>query len=327
MEFLQVKNISRQENGNPAAREIRFVQQHHQKIAIAGETGSGKSTLLKIIAGLAQAESGEVRFEGVRVEGPAEKLIPGHPGIAYLSQQYELPNNMWVEEVLSYADELPPGEAAILYATCRIDHLLKRRTNQLSGGEKQRIALARLLTRSPKLLLLDEPFSNLDLIHKRILKTVIKDIGDKLGTTCMLASHDPLDTLSWADEIIVIREGQIIQQGPPAIVYSQPLNEYVAGLFGAYNLIPASSVAAFEKLSGIKQNGKSLFFRPEDIKVMKKKGHTAAGIVTGISFMGGYYEAGISVNGVDLIARMMEQELTVGEEVEISLNAKKVWEW
>ncbi|MGN6293809.1 MAG: ABC transporter ATP-binding protein [Chitinophagaceae bacterium] len=327
MEFLQVKNISRQENGNPAAREIRFVQQHHQKIAIAGETGSGKSTLLKIIAGLAQAESGEVRFEGIRVEGPAEKLIPGHPGIAYLSQQYELPNNMWVEEVLSYADELPPGDAATLYATCRIDHLLKRRTNQLSGGEKQRIALARLLTRSPKLLLLDEPFSNLDLIHKRILKTVIKDIGDKLGTTCMLASHDPLDTLSWADEIIVIREGQIIQQGPPAIVYSQPLNEYVAGLFGAYNLIPASSVAAFEKLSGIKQNGKSLFFRPEDIKVIKKRGHTAACIVTGISFMGGYYEVGIRVDGVDLIARMMEQELTVGEEVEISLNGKKVWEW
>lgn len=327
MEFLQVKNISRQENGNPAAREIHFVQQRYQKIAIVGETGSGKSTLLKIIAGLAQAESGEVRFEGIRVEGPAEKLIPGHPGIAYLSQQYELPNNMWVEEVLNYADELPPGEAAILYATCRIDHLLKRRTSQLSGGEKQRIALARLLTRSPKLLLLDEPFSNLDLIHKRILKAVIKDIGDKLGTTCMLASHDPLDTLSWADEIIVIREGQIIQQGPPATVYSRPLNEYVAGLFGTYNLIPASSVAVFEKLPGIKQNGKSLFFRPEEIKIMKKKEHTVTGIVISISFMGGYYEAGIRVDGVDLTARMIQPELAIGEEVEISLNENKVWEW
>lgn len=325
MEFLQVKGISRQENGNPAAREIHFVQQRHQKIAIAGETGSGKSTLLKIIAGFAQAESGEVRFEGIRVEGPAEKLIPGHPGIAYLSQQYELPNNMWVEEVLNYADDLPPGEAAVLYATCRIDHLLKRRTNQLSGGEKQRIALARLLTRLPKLLLLDEPFSNLDLIHKRILKSVIKDIGDKLGTTCILASHDPLDTLSWADEIIVIREGQIVQQGPPAIVYRQPLNEYVAGLFGPYNLIPVSSVQEFEKLPGIKQNGKTLFFRPEDIKIMKKKGHTVTGSVISISFMGGYYETGIRVNDVDLIARTIQSELVVGEKVEISLDGRMVW--
>lgn len=325
MEFLQVKGISRQENGNPAAREIHFIQQRHQKIAIAGETGSGKSTLLKIIAGLAQAEAGEVRFEGIRVEGPAEKLIPGHPGIAYLSQQYELPNNMWVEEVLNYADELPPGEAAILYVTCRIDHLLKRRTNQLSGGERQRIALARLLTRLPKLLLLDEPFSNLDLIHKRILKAVIKDIGDKLGTTCMLASHDPLDTLSWADEIIVIREGQIVQQGPPSIVYRQPLNEYVAGLFGAYNLIPASSAAIFEKLSGTKPNGKTLFFRPEDIRIMNKSGHTVTGTVVSVAFMGGYYETGIKVEGVDLIARTIQSELVVGEMVEIILNRKGIW--
>ncbi len=325
MEFLQVKSVSRQENGNPAAREIQFEQQRHQKIAIAGETGSGKSTLLKIIAGLTQAESGEVRFEDIRVEGPAEKLIPGHPGIAYLSQQYELPNNMWVEEVLNYADELPPGEAALLYATCRIDHLLRRRTNQLSGGEKQRIALARLLTRSPKLLLLDEPFSNLDLIHKRILKTVIKDIGDKLGTTCMLASHDPLDTLSWADVIIVIREGQIVQQGAPSIVYRQPLNEYVAGLFGAYNVIPASSVAIFEKLPGIKQNGKDLFFRPEDIKIMKKSGRTVAGTVVSISFMGGYYETEIKVDNIHLIARTIQSELVVGDAVEISLNGKMGW--
>jgi ABC-type sugar transport system ATPase subunit len=327
MEFLKVTGISRQENGNQAVKNIHLTQQEHQKIAIAGETGSGKSTLLKIIAGFAQAESGEVRFEGVRVEGPAEKLIPGHPGIAYLSQQYELPNNMWVEEVLNYADELPEGEAALLYATCRIDHLLKRRTNQLSGGEKQRIALARLLTRLPKLLLLDEPFSNLDLIHKRILKAVIKDIGEKLGTTCMLASHDPLDTLSWADEIIVIREGQIVQQGAPALVYRQPLNEYVAGLFGAYNLIPSSSASIFEKLPGIKLKGKNIFFRPEDLRIMKKAGSTVTGKVANVYFMGGYDEIEIEVNDVKLIARAIQSSVKTGEEVELSVNGKAVWYW
>lgn len=327
MEFLKVTGISRQESGKQAVNNIHLTQRHHQKIAIAGETGSGKSTLLKIIAGFAQAESGEVRFEGIRVEGPAEKLIPGHPGVAYLSQQYELPNNMWVEEVLDYANELPAGEAALLYATCRIDHLLKRRTNQLSGGEKQRIALARLLTRSPRLLLLDEPFSNLDLIHKRILKTVIKDIGDQLGTTCMLASHDPLDTLSWADEIIVIREGQIVQQGSPGSVYKQPLNEYVAGLFGAYNLIPASSAFIFEKLPGIKTKGRNLFFRPEVIRLMKKAGRTVTGKVVNVYFMGGYYEIEIEVSGVKLIARAIESPVAAGEEVEFSLKREAVWHW
>ena len=117
-----------------------------------------------------------------------------------------------MEELLEYANKLPATEAASLYKLCRIDHLLKRKNDQLSGGEKQRIALARLLVGSPKLLLLDEPFSNLDLIHKNILKSVIEDIGERMKLTCMLTSHDPMDTLSWADEIIVRKDGQIIQQ-------------------------------------------------------------------------------------------------------------------
>ena len=325
MEFLKITGVNKKENGNTAAADLDLTVQQHQKIAIAGETGSGKSTLLKIIAGLAQADSGEVRFEGVRVEGPFEKLIPGHPGIAYLSQQYELPNNMWVYEVLSYADELPEGEAAILYSTCRIDHLLSRRTSQLSGGEKQRIALARLLTRAPRLLLLDEPFSNLDLIHKRILKSVIKDISDKLGTTCMLASHDPLDTLSWADEIVVLRQGKLVQHGPPAKVYRQPVDEYVAGLFGAYNLVPASSAAAFSALPGIQLNGRNIFFRPEDIRFMKRAGRSISGTVMNVSFMGGYYETEIMIDNIPLIARSIRPEWTAGKIADISLYPGSVW--
>jgi iron(III) transport system ATP-binding protein len=168
MSFLQVIGL----NGR-----ISFTQQKARKLAIAGETGSGKSTLLKMIAGLAQPAEGEIRFRGERVLGPQERLVPGQPGIAYLSQHFELWNNYRVEEILSYANDLSVEAAAALYAICRIDHLLARRTDQLSGGERQRIALARLLVRPPRLLLLDEPFSNLDHIHKSLLKTVIRDIG------------------------------------------------------------------------------------------------------------------------------------------------------
>src|ERR1700744_572039 len=166
MELLQVDGL----NGR-----ISFTQEKGRKLAIAGETGSGKSTLLKMIAGLAEVASGEIRFEGSRVLGPLERLVPGQPGIAYLSQHFELWHNYRVEEVLSYANDLSVEESVELYGICHIDHLLARRTDQLSGGERQRIALARLLVKPPRLLLLDEPFSNLDMIHKRSLKNIIRD--------------------------------------------------------------------------------------------------------------------------------------------------------
>jgi len=283
-------------------------------MAVAGETGSGKTTLLKTIAGLVQPDKGKVLFEGQRVPGPAEKLIPGHPGIAYLSQQFELPQNLRIEQVLEYANELPEAEAMALFRVCRIDHLMKRRTNQLSGGEKQRIALARLLIGAPRLLLLDEPYSNLDMIHKELLKSVIRDIGQKLGITCMLVSHDPSDTLSWAEQILVIREGRSVQQGTPEEIYRQPANEYVAGLFGKYNLLEAG-------------NGRRLFVRPEQFKVGKKAFPAAMkGKVMAISFWGGFYEIEVlSESGSKLIARTVENGLAAGDSVFLLPPWDDVW--
>lgn len=293
MDFLQV-----------SLGGVSFVQAKGQKIAVAGETGSGKTTLLKIIAGLAQAEKGTVLFEGQRVLGPAEKLVPGHPGIAYLSQQFELPQHLRIEQVLEYANELPVEDAKTLFKVCRIDHLMKRKTNQLSGGERQRIALAKLLIGSPRLLLLDEPFSNLDMIHKELLKSVIRDIGQRLEITWILVSHDPLDTLSWADEIMVMKDGRVLQQGAPQQVYRQPANEYVAGLLGKYNLLEAG-------------NGKHLFVRPEQFKVGKKAFPAALkGKVKSISFWGGFYEIEIiSESGAMLTARVLENDLAAGDAV------------
>src|SRR5688572_11260170 len=269
MSLLKVSGISLEEGGNLVLNAISFTQNKFRKIAIAGETGSGKSSLLQTIAGLIQPTAGEIFFENKRVKGPQEQLIPGHPGIAYLSQQFELPRFLRVEQVLEYANKLTAGEAETLYEVCRIDHLLERKTDQLSGGERQRIALARLLLTSPKLLLLDEPYSNLDMVHKSILKSVIHDIGEILEITCILVSHDPQDTLSWADEIMVISGGEIIQKATPEEIYQNPVNEYVAGLFGSYNLIPAPAIKNFEGLPGIKQNRKNVLIRPENFKVVK----------------------------------------------------------
>jgi iron(III) transport system ATP-binding protein len=276
MKLLQVTGISKRLEGQVILQDIHFSLDKGQQIAIAGESGSGKSTLLKIMAGLIQPDSGEVLLDGSHVEGPHEKLIPGHPQIAYLSQHFELRNNYRVEEVLEYANALPPEESKRLYEICHISHLLQRKTDQVSGGEKQRIALAKLLTTSPRLLLLDEPFSNLDMRHRNVLKSVIDRISEKLGITCVLVSHDPQDILPWADEIIIMRAGKIVQQGTPANIYRQPVNTYVAGLLGKFSAIPTVA------LNGLQQQGKYLFLRPEQLQLAPATAGTLRGTVSKI---------------------------------------------
>jgi ABC-type sulfate/molybdate transport systems ATPase subunit len=345
MNLLSITGIRKREPGGFVLQVDALSQQKFQRVAIAGESGSGKSTLLKVIAGLAQPDAGEVLYEQVRVLGPYEKLIPGHPKIAYLSQHFELRNSYRVEEVLSYANLLTDEEAATIYDVCRIGHLLKRRTDQVSGGERQRIAMARLLITSPGLLLLDEPYSNLDLIHKDILRSVVRDIGERLAISCILVSHDPLDTLSWADEILVMKEGKIIQQGSPEQVYRQPVDEYVAGLFGRYNLLSAelaaallspahaaglaslSFAAARPGLGEMRVKGSRVFARPGDFIMRKEEGKALAvpAIVENVIFQGIYYEIELSILGEGITVQAAAGYTGKGDRVYISLISDDLW--
>ncbi|WP_310794585.1 ATP-binding cassette domain-containing protein [Hymenobacter sp. HSC-4F20] len=227
---------------------------------------------------------------------------------------------------MRYANKLPAGAADRLYDVCRIQHLAGRSTNQLSGGERQRIALARLLLSSPKLLLLDEPFSNLDLGHKRVLKAVIQDIGEQLGITCTLISHDPLDTLSWADEILVMQAGRIIQQGPPTDIYRQPVSEYAAGLFGSYNLLDGAAAKALAASGGSRRRagGKRLLVRPESL-LLADAGRGVPGAVTQVRFFGSYYELDVQVLNARLTLRTTARGYSVGQPVQLALAAGEEW--
>jgi ABC-type sugar transport system ATPase subunit len=314
--LLKVSRIRKEGDGHFVLKNISFTQKKQQKIAIVGETGSGKSTLLKIISGLVQQEEGEVWLGKEKVKGPSEKLVPGHPAIAYLSQYFELQKFLTVEQILTYANLLSQKEANALYEICQIDHLLQRKTDQLSGGEKQRIAMARLLISSPKLLLLDEPFSHLDMVHKSTLKSVIHNISQKLNITCILVSHDPSDTLSWADKILVMKEGEIVQEGTPQKIYRQPVSEYVAGLFGKYTLMTPELVKVF--LPGAKI--KRAFLRPEDFSMTKKGEKTTKGKVKRVNFLGGYCEVDVSLLETIITVRTGQKNIKAGDKVYIVIN-------
>jgi len=318
MAFLEVKQISKQQQDRIIIDDISFQQKTLQKIAITGQSGAGKSTLLKIISGHVQADNGLVLFNGERVSGPEEKLLAGHKGIAYLSQHYELHNNYVIKDLICFQMNVDDAEAAQLFDICKISHLLESKTNQLSGGEKQRIALCMLLVKYPKLLILDEPFSNLDPIHKNILKAVLEDITGRLQITCLLASHDPQDTLSWADEILVMKEGRIVQQGTPKEIYYQPVNEYVTGIFGKYNLLTPQQASWF----GIEAHEKEVMIRPEGFSISATDNNGIKGTIRKISFWGNFYEAELLIKDLVFVVRTTKNEWAIGEEVFITLPVK-----
>lgn len=322
MTLLQLANISKQGLGEFKLNAITFKQREGEKIAIAGETGSGKTTLLKIIAGLEQPDSGEIFFKGENISHAAENLIPGYPGIAYLTQDFELPKFLRVEQVLEYANNLHPENAQKLFQLCEISHLLARRTDELSGGERQRIALAKLLITAPQLLLLDEPFSNLDMMHRIILKTVLKKISKQLSITCILVSHEPSDVLAWADKVLVIRNGLIVQRGSPKKIYTSPVDEYTAGLFGPYNIIPKELAEVFLKDQKIKRITAAIIVRPEELKIVKKKKGVISGIVSGISFLGTHYAIEVSVRGTPIIVNCKRCRLKKGRVIHLVCSEK-----
>lgn len=318
MSFLKITGITKNGDDGPILSGVSFSQRRNQRIAIVGETGSGKSTLLKIIAGLIQPDAGEVLFENKPVSGPADELVPGHREVGYLSQDFELPKFLRVEQVLEYSRMFSQEDANKIFKICQIDHLLSRKSDHISGGERQRIAIARLLITYPKILLLDEPFSNLDRGHKAILKTVIDDIQSNLKVGIILVSHDPEDILPWADTIVVMRDGKILQKGTAESIYQKPSSEYTAGLLGNYTLIdPIKS--NFSKYLGNGRGRKKVMVRPEAFRVHLKQKRGVPGKVVAVNYFGTHDEVIIDCNGETVSASTVPFMLKKGKRVYVAL--------
>lgn len=284
MEWLSVQGVTATIGEQRACDQVSLSCAQGSRWVIAGETGSGKSTLLKMVAGLVQPEEGAVYLNGERVPGPAEKLVPGHPSIAYLSQHFELPKFLRVGEILDYAGKLAQPDADALFASCHIAHLLDRRSDQLSGGERQRVALAKLLVTSPGLLLLDEPFSNLDVYHKSLLKEVIERVRTGWDITCILVSHDPSDTLPWADAMLILKNGRVHATGSPEALYRAPQDEYTAALLGSYSVLPDD----LRKL--LRFDASVQFIRPDDLVIGDDSGRSVSATVQRVLYFGSHYD-------------------------------------
>jgi len=277
-------------------------------VAVIGESGSGKSTLLKSIFGLLKVDEGEVLFNGKRVLGPHEQLIPGHKEMKIVTQDFSL--NIYakvydnIASVLSNTDVKSKEEKTVkMMQHLHIEHLRNKRITELSGGEQQRVAIARALVTDTSLLLLDEPFSQVDALLKNQLRADIKRIAAETGVTVIIVSHDPADGLFLADELLLIKDGQLIQKGKPSFVYNHPEHIYTAQLLGN-----AVAINAEEALKlGITAKGKSVVFYPEWVE-LKNGWNSKRYEVKDVYYKGFYEELLLERNGVLIRAIQLNRD-------------------
>ena len=248
--MLSVQNITFSYIDSPNLHSISLSLTKGKNLALIGESGCGKSTLLKLLYGLYDLEEGHIFWNETEVLGPKFHLIPGMSFMKYLAQDFDLmPFITVAENVGKYLSNFFPEEKqsriAELLGIVEMTQYADVKAKLLSGGQMQRVALARVLALEPEVLLLDEPFSHIDNFRKNSLRRKLFAYLKKQNITCIVATHDSTDVLAFADEVAIMREGKIIESGIPKFIYENPKDNYIASLFGDVNEIEISGKLQF----------------------------------------------------------------------------------
>ena len=284
--MLQINNISFTYIDNPVIENMSFEIAKGQNVAVIGESGCGKSTLLKLLYGLYNLDNGEIFYEDKPILGPKFNLIPGEDYIKYLAQDFDLMPYISVEENVGkflsniFKDE-KKARVQELLEMVEMTEFAKVKAKYLSGGQQQRVALARVLALEPEILLLDEPFSQIDSFRKNSLRRNLFNYFKKKQITCIIATHDSNEALSFSDETIVLQNGKLIAKGNSRELYDNPPSYYVASLFGEVNELKLSH------FTDVEEEDETLFLYPHQLKVVEEGKMKA--IVKQCYFKGSHY--------------------------------------
>lgn len=254
--YFRVENIKKRFENEKGISDISFNLEKGELVSFLGPSGCGKTTLLNVIGGFLNSDNGKIYLEDEEITNTP----PERRNISTVFQDYALFPHMNVIDNIGYGlkyknkNKKEQKELASKYLEIvGLKGYEKSSIHELSGGQQQRVALARALVLSPKILLLDEPFSNLDAKLKINMREELKALQKKLGITMIFVTHDQEEALSISDKIVIMRDGIIEQIGTPEEIYYKPSNEYVADFIGKVNFI--------------KDNGEKKIVRPEDIKM------------------------------------------------------------
>lgn len=283
--MLKVENISFSYTSKEVLKNLSFKARKGDYIAIVGESGCGKSTLLEIIYGLLHIKKGAIYWNDKKLRGPNFQLIPGEEFMKYLPQDFDLMPYITVEENIGKnISILNPNRNQRIHELLEVVDMvdfLKTKVKNLSGGQKQRIAIAKVLVKEPEVLLLDEPFSHIDNFRKNHLRRSLFKYLKLKNILCIVATHDTTDALSFADEILVIRNGEIVENNTPENIYNHPKTAYVASFFNEINEIPLKLIDSKNTSEEI-----SLLY-PDQIKIVEKSDFMVK--IISSYFKGSYY--------------------------------------
>lgn len=330
--MLTALHLSKSFADRPAVRNVSLTLAAGQIMALVGASGSGKSTLLHLMAALLDADRGEVQLDGERIAGPKEVLVAGHPQIRLVPQEYQLMPNVTIRENINYAlrfYERTYRDARVdeLLKLCRLEAVQHHKPREASGGEKQRTAIARAIAEPARVLLLDEPFSHLDLPNRLIIRDVLFDLvrqqaGSEPPPACLLVTHDATDALSIADQIGIIQQGQLKQISTPREVYFNPKTTYAARMTGPVNSIRGRHLA----LLGLPpaDNPDAYFgLRPEHIRLADDGPVTAT--VQAVFFQGRQSEIDVKVSRYISLRLLTERDdIQVGQPVRITIAGHRL---
>ncbi len=247
MGFLDINNVTKSYGAMEVLHKVDIQVQEGEFLVLVGPSGCGKSTLLNMIAGLEGISSGEIAIK----DRVVNNVAPSKRNIAMVFQSYALYPNMTVGKNITFGLEMqgtPKSERDAAMADVakllQIENLLDRKPGQLSGGQRQRVAMGRALVRNPDVFLFDEPLSNLDAKLRVDMRTEIKKLHQKLGTTIVYVTHDQIEAMTLSTRIAVMYDGYVQQLGTPKEIYDNPANLFVATFMGspAMNVLNAQLV-------------------------------------------------------------------------------------
>ncbi|MBF0240338.1 MAG: ABC transporter ATP-binding protein [SAR324 cluster bacterium] len=272
--LLQCNGLSKHFNGMSAVNDISFGLYQHELMVLLGPSGCGKSTLLRMIAGLQSPDKGNIRLHGKAVFDSGMNIPPEKRKVGMVFQDIALFPHLSVAENIAF------GISRDKFTSRIVDEMLElvnlegygaKMPHELSGGEQQRVAIARAMAPEPALLLMDEPFSSLDYQLRVKLRAEVRDILKRKGLSAILVTHDQIEAFSFADRMLLLHQGAIIQEGLPAEIYHAPVSAWAAAFVGDANFFSDVEFQAFfpDHVFEYRESGKQIMIRPEDITVEK----------------------------------------------------------
>jgi len=344
---LALRSVSKSFGAGIALRGLDLTVRPGELMALLGPSGCGKTTTLRLVSGLDRPSGGNILFDGVDV---ADRAVQRR-NVGMVSQRFALFPHMSVERNISYGLRvrgLSRGEisrrVAEMVAAVQLDGLCQRFPSQLSGGQMQRVAIARTLVTNPGLLLLDEPLVSLDAQLRTDLRGFIRDLQRRAQVTTLLVTHDQVEAMEMADRIAVMFEGRVAQCDTPQTIFRQPASVEVARFVGAANILDGEVVAkdgrpAIRSGLGVieaesiaaHRSGDHVSFmvRPESVGLTKAgsgAGDRLSGRIVSVSFHGQSVSYGVDVRGsllrVDDLSRRV---LAVGQPVDLAIDPDVVW--